>query len=141
MRPLLPGLVGLQPLGPHPHPGRPGQSTRVELRPPTRPAIPIWPLLCAWPPDWTASSGASPPPEEITENIYAMDDAARAARGIESLPDSLSSAIKELQKDQLLMWMPWGSCLLLLHPGQKKEWYEYKTRVSSWEREKYITLY
>ena len=35
-----------------------GQSTRVELRSPTRPATPTWPSRSAWPPAWTASSGA-----------------------------------------------------------------------------------
>ena len=70
-----------------------------------------------------------------------MDDAARAARGIESLPDSLSSAIKELQKDQLLRDALGDHVSSYYIQGKKKEWYEYKTRVSSWEREKYITLY
>ena len=81
------------------------------------------------------------PPAEITENIYAMDAAARAAHGIESLPDSLSSAIKELQKDTLLMDALGDHVSSYYIQGKRKEWYEYKTRVSSWEREKYITLY
>ena len=38
------------------------------------------------------------PPAEITENIFAMDDAARKAKGIENLPGSLEEAIKLLEE-------------------------------------------
>lgn len=43
------------------------------------------------------------PPAEITENIYAMDTAARKAHGIESLPGSLEEALRALEADQLIL--------------------------------------
>ena len=118
-----------------------GQSTRVELRSPDPSCNPYLAFAVCLAAGLDGIERGLTPPEEITENIYAMDDAARAARGIESLPDSLSSAIKELQKDQLLMDALGDHVSSYYIQGKKKEWYEYKTRVSSWEREKYITLY
>ena len=117
-----------------------GQSTRVELRSPDPSCNPYLAFAVCLAAGLDGIERGLTPPEEITENIYAMDDAARAARGIESLPDSLSSAIKELQKDQLLMDALGDHVSSYYIQGKKKEWYEYKTRVSSWEREKYITL-
>ena len=70
-----------------------------------------------------------------------MDDAARAARGIESLPDSLSNAIRALEADQLLMDTLGSHVSSYYIQGKRAEWREYKTRVSSWEREKYIMNY
>ena len=112
-----------------------GQSTRVELRSPDPSCNPYLAFAVCLAAGLDGIERGLTPPEEITENIYAMDDAARAARGIESLPDSLSSAIKELQKDQLLMDALGDYVSSYYIQGKKKEWYEYKTRVSSWERE------
>lgn len=84
--------------------------------------------------------GLTPPPE-ITENIFAMDEAARQAHGIDSLPGSLKEAIHALEADPLIL------DTLGIHvaandiQGKKKEWEEYRTHVSSWEREKYIINY
>ena len=81
------------------------------------------------------------PPAEITENIYAMDDAARAARGIASLPGSLEEAIWELEGDQLILDTLGEHVAANYIEGTKKECAEYRTRVSSWERAKYIINY
>src|SRR5699024_12648142 len=42
------------------------------------------------------------PPEEVTDNIFAMDEAARAAHGIESLPGTLKEAIDAMEADALV---------------------------------------
>ena len=42
------------------------------------------------------------PPEEITENIFEMGAAERAANGIEDLPDSLEHALVALKADPLM---------------------------------------
>ena len=81
------------------------------------------------------------PPAEITENIYAMDDATRKTHGIESLPGSLEEAIAALEGDQLILDTLGDHVAANYIEGKKKEWEEYRTRVSSWEREKYIINY
>ena len=81
------------------------------------------------------------PPAEITENIYAMDNAARKAHGIDSLPGSLEEAIRALEADQLILDTLGDHVAQNYLEGKKKEWEEYRTRVSSWERERYIINY
>ena len=70
-----------------------------------------------------------------------MDDAARQAKGIENLPGSLEEAIKAMQADQLILDTLGEHVAGNYIAGKTKEWDEYRTRVSSWEREKYIINY
>ena len=81
------------------------------------------------------------PPAEITENIFAMDAAARKAHGIDSLPGSLEEAIRALEADPLILDTLGSHVASYYIEGKRKEWEEYRTRVSSWEREKYIINY
>ena len=70
-----------------------------------------------------------------------MDADARKAHGIESLPGSLEEAIKAMQEDQLILDTLGEHVAANYIEGKMKEWDEYRTRVSSWEREKYIIKY
>ena len=81
------------------------------------------------------------PPAEITENIFAMDQATREAHGIDSLPGSLDEAIAALEADQLILDTLGDHVAANYLEGKKKEWDEFRTRVSSWEREKYMINY
>lgn len=108
---------------------------------PTRPATPIW----SWPYVWAAGldgieKGLTPPPE-ITDNIFAMSPAARRRRGIEALPGSLEEALVCMKKDKLIMDTLGEHVTGQYIAGKEAEWEEYRTRVSSWERDKYMILY
>ena len=81
------------------------------------------------------------PPPEITENIFKMDTAARKSYGIDSLPGSLEEALLAMKSDELVMSVLGEHVAKNYIEGKWKEWDEYRTRVSSWEREKYIVIY
>ena len=81
------------------------------------------------------------PPEEITENIFDMDSATRAANGIEDLPSSLEHALFALEADPLIQSVLGPHIYAQFLAGKKKEWEEYCTRVSSWEVAKYLVTY
>ena len=70
-----------------------------------------------------------------------MDSVTRKAHGIESLPGSLEEAIAAMQGDKLVMDTLGEHVAKNYIEGKMKEWDEYRTRVSSWEREKYIVIY
>ena len=70
-----------------------------------------------------------------------MDQAAREANGIASLPGSLEEAVAALEADPLVLDTLGEHVAANFIAGKKKEWDEYRTRVSSWEREKYIINY
>ena len=84
--------------------------------------------------------GLTPPPE-ITDNIFAMSPAARRRRGIEALPGSLEEALVCMKKDKLIMDTLGEHVTGQYIAGKEAEWEEYRTRVSSWERDKYMILY
>lgn len=81
------------------------------------------------------------PPPEITENIFAMDAAARKAHGIDSLPASLEEALVELKADPLMLETLGEHVFTQYIAGKEREWDEYRTRVSSWEISKYMIAY
>ena len=76
-----------------------GQSTRVELRSPDPCCNPYLELAVCLAAGLDGIEKGLVPPAEITENIFAMDQAARDARGIDSLPGSLEEAVKDMQED------------------------------------------
>ena len=118
-----------------------GQSTRVELRSPDPACNPYLELaLCLAAGLDGFEKGLTPPPE-VTENIFDMNAAARKAHGIDSLPDSLEEAIHALEADPLVLDTLGEHVAANYIEGKRKEWEEYRTRVSSWEREKYIINY
>ena len=118
-----------------------GQSTRVELRSPDPSCNPYLAFAVCLAAGLDGIERGLTPPAEITENIYAMDDVTRKAHGIDSLPGSLEEAIRELEADQLILDTLGDHVAQNYLEGKKKEWEEYRTRVSSWEREKYIINY
>ena len=125
----------------HVKPASRGQSTRVELRSPDPSCNPYLAFAVCLAAGLDGIEKGLVPPAEITENIYAMDDAARKVRGIDSLPGSLEEAIRALEADQLILDTLGDHVAQNYLEGKKKEWEEYRTRVSSWEREKYIINY
>ncbi|MPM82203.1 Glutamine synthetase [bioreactor metagenome] len=81
------------------------------------------------------------PPSEVTENIYAMDENERLAKGISSLPGSLEEAVRVMESDPLILDTLGSHVANHYAEGKLKEWEEYRVRVTGWEREKYIVAY
>ncbi len=118
-----------------------GQSTRVELRSPDPSCNPYLELAVCLAAGLDGIEKGMVPPAEVTENIFVMDEVTRKAHGIESLPGSLEEAIKAMQADQLIMDTLGSHVAENYISGKLREWDEYRTRVSSWERDKYIINY
>ena len=118
-----------------------GQSTRVELRSPDPACNPYLELAVCLAAGLDGIERGLTPPPEVTENIFAMDAAARRAHGIDALPGSLEEAVAALEADRLILDTLGEHVAQNYIAGKKKEWEEYRTRVSSWEREKYIINY
>ena len=118
-----------------------GQSTRVELRSPDPSCNPYLELAVCLAAGLDGIEKGMTPPDEVTENIFVMDEAARKAHGIDSLPGSLEEAIHAMEADQLILDTLGEHVVANYLDGKRREWDEYRTRVSSWEREKYIINY
>ena len=118
-----------------------GLGTRVELRCPDPCCNPYLALAVCLAAGLDGIEKGMTPPPEITENIFKMDSAARKTHGIASLPGSLEEAILAMESDKLVMDTLGEHVAKNYIEGKWKEWDEYRTRVSSWEREKYIVIY
>ena len=78
------------------------------------------------------------PPRSVDKNIFEMSEAERAELGIELLPNNLFEAIKELEKDPLLMDVLGPHLGKNYVHSKKMEWADYCWQVSEWEIEKYL---
>jgi len=118
-----------------------GQATRVELRCPDPACNPYLALAVCLAAGLDGIEKGMTPPPEITDNIFAMTPEERAAKGIAALPGSLEEALAAMKQDKLVMDTLGGHVTGQYIAGKEKEWEEYRTRVSSWELDKYIINY
>ena len=118
-----------------------GQGTRVELRCPDPCCNPYLELAVCLAAGLDGIEKGMIPPAEVTENIYDMSEEARKEKGIEALPASLEAALRELEKDQLILDTLGAHVAHHYIEGKRKEWDEYRVHVTTWERDKYIINY
>lgn len=118
-----------------------GQSTLVELRSPDPSCNPYLAVAACLAAGLDGIAQGLEPPEEISGDVYAMDDAARAAQNIGALPETLKDALDAMEQDRLIMDVLGEHVARHYIQGKRKEWNEYQTRVSSWELEKYLVTY
>lgn len=78
------------------------------------------------------------PPKPIEENIYEMNDNQRKLRKIKTLPDSLGAAIVAYEKSSVAEESLGQHVFERLLDARKKEWSEFRIRISEWETENYL---
>lgn len=78
------------------------------------------------------------PPEPTELNVYEMSLEERRDKGIISLPESLSEALKELEESELMLQALLPTAFKNFLEIKWKEWDEYRMQVTSWELERYI---
>ena len=118
-----------------------GMGTRVELRCPDPSCNPYLNMAVCLAAGLDGIEKGMKAPEEITENIFAMDAETREARGIRSLPGTLLEAVECLEKDEVIRSALGEHVLGQYAEGKRKEWDAYRTHVSRWEIERYIVMY
>ena len=117
------------------------QATRVELRCPDPACNPYLALSVCLAAGLDGIEKGMTPPAEITENIFAMDEKTRESKGIASLPGSLKEAVDTMLSDKLICDTLGEHIVSQYSEGKYKEWDDYRTHVSSWETDRYLTIY
>jgi glutamine synthetase len=79
-------------------------------------------------------------PDGVTDNIYEMTDAERSAAGIGQLPESLNEALGEMERSELVREALGDQVFEWFLRNKRIEWHDYRTRVTSWERESYLAI-
>ena len=118
-----------------------GSSTRVELRCPDPACNPYLAIAVCLAAGLDGIEKGMTPPAEITENIYLMSEAERKAHGIDSLPGNLLEAVECLSDDPLIVDTLGDHVFTHYTEGKRREWDEYRTRVTDWELQKYMVVY
>ncbi|MBQ8353109.1 MAG: type I glutamate--ammonia ligase [Spirochaetaceae bacterium] len=118
-----------------------GQGTRVELRSADPSANPYLALAVTIAAGLDGVKRGLVPPPAVDGNIYAMSDAQRKKHKIQMLPTSLECAITELKKDKLICNTLGEHILEKYVEAKELEWQNYKTRISQWEIDEYLSKY
>ena len=118
-----------------------GQGTRVELRSADPSANPYLALAVTIAAGLDGVKRGLVPPPAVDGNIYSMSAAQRKKQKIEMLPTSLESAIAELKKDKLVCNTLGEHILEKYIEAKELEWLNYKTRISQWEIDEYLSKY
>jgi glutamine synthetase len=118
-----------------------GLATRVELRCPDPTCNPYLALAATLSAGLDGIENKIQPPASIDKNIFEMSDAQRKKEGIASLPGSLKEAIEEMSKSKLAKEILGDHIFGKYIEAKKEEWDNYRTRVTQWELDQYLTKY
>ncbi len=118
-----------------------GQGTRVELRNPDPACNPYLVFAACLAAGLDGIEHGLTPPPEVTENIYAMSDADRAARNITNLPVNLAGALCTLEGDPVITEALGEHVTRQYTEGKRREWEEYRAQVSQSELSRYLVTY
>ncbi len=118
-----------------------GSSTRVELRNPDPSCNPYLALAGILHAGLDGIKNKIEPPAAVNKNIYEMSETQRKKHKIYSLPSNLYEAITTMQKSQLVKEALGEHVFTKYVDAKLDEWNQYRTKVTSWELEQYLTKY
>jgi len=121
---------------------RPGRekATRIELRSPDPACNPYLCFSVMLAAGLKGIEDGLEPPEPIEENVYEMNEAERAKRGIRTLPASLSEAIQLTEKSKLVREALGEHVFSAFITNKKIEWDLYRTQVTGYEINRYLPI-
>ncbi|NSW89375.1 MAG: type I glutamate--ammonia ligase [Firmicutes bacterium] len=118
-----------------------GEATRLELRCPDPSCNPYLALAVILIAGLDGIENKIQPPLPIDKNIFEMTEEQRLKEGILSLPGSLEEAINELEKSKLAEEILGKHIFVKYIEAKRKEWDDYRTKITKWELEHYLTKY
>jgi glutamine synthetase len=79
-------------------------------------------------------------PAEATNNVFEMTDAELKEADIGILPDSLGKAITLFEESEVMKEILGDHIHEFFVANKKAEWADYKTQVSPWELDNYLSI-
>ena len=117
-----------------------GNATRTELRnvdPTANPYLALAGILaCGLEGIKTTKDDETIPP--VSDNLFELSDDEILERGIQRIPETLHSAVKEFKKSTLLREVLGDHLFFKYIDAKEREWKEYHTTVSEFEIKKYL---
>ena len=122
-------------------PSKRGKSTRVELRSPDPTANPYLAFAALATAGLDGMKNKIDPPSALSTNIYHLSEKERAEFGIESLPGSLYEALTNFKGSTVAIEALGEHIYNEFVKAKEIEWDDFRTKVSPWEIERYMTRY
>lgn len=116
------------------------KSTRVELRCPDPSCNPYLAFAVMLKAGLDGIKRKLTPPLPAEEDLYHLDSNQRQARDLQSLPGSLGEALEELKASTLLKEALGEHVYEHFIKAKTQEWDEYRTYVSQWELDRYLSI-
>ena len=115
-------------------------ATRIELRSPDPATNPYLAFACILSAGLRGIEKNYQLPQPIEENIYHMSEEKKAQLNIDTLPNSLENAVRELERSELARETLGEHVFDKLIENKKIEWDQYRIHVSQFEEEKYLPM-
>ncbi len=115
-----------------------GASSRFEIRSPDPSCNPYLALAVVIKAGLDGIENDADPGEPVREDIYEFDDEKREEYGITTLPGNLDTAIDALEDDDVIREALGDHVTEKFAEAKRADYADYKTHVSSWEKEKYL---
>ena len=118
-----------------------GAATRLELRCPDPSCNPYLSLAAVLAAGLDGIENKIQPPEPTNKNIFQMTKEERQAEGIDSLPGSLDEAIAEMAGSEFVREILGDHIFDKYIEAKTEECNNYRTKISKWEIDTYLTMY
>jgi glutamine synthetase len=122
-------------------PDRRGTGTRCELRMPDPSANPYLALGVQLAAGLDGIAKKLSPPDPVNKNIFEMSFRERRRYRIDELPRDLHEALELLAKDDVIRAALGDHIYERFVEAKEEEWAEYSAQVSSWEQQRYLSIY
>jgi glutamine synthetase len=120
--------------------GRPS-ATRVELRCPDPSCNPYLAFAVMLHAGLDGIKNDLPLPAAVEEDLFHFDEAAMMKHSVGVLPGSLSEALDELERDEVVREALGQHVFDWFLEAKRQEWDDYRKQVSQWEVDRYMQLY
>lgn len=120
-------------------PAKRGNATRVELRNPDPAGNPYLQFAVMLAAGLKGIENEVDPPEPVHKDIYALTQRERELYKIETLPANLGHALSFMERSELMLETLGPHIFQNFLYIQNMEWNEYRTQVTKWELERYLS--
>ncbi|MCS7286403.1 MAG: type I glutamate--ammonia ligase [Anaerolineae bacterium] len=115
-------------------------STRIELRCPDPSCNPYLAFAVMLHAGLEGIEKGLWPPDPVEEDVYHFDDSRLKERYIRTLPGSLAEALDEMEKSELVKKALGEHTFKRFLEAKRKEWDDYRIRVTDWELHRYFFI-
>jgi glutamine synthetase len=120
--------------------GTPETSSRLELRSPDPSANPYLAFTGILAAGLDGVASETEPPSPIEEDVYALSEEEKRARGIRPVPGSLTEAVDALEANDVIRDAIGAKASEYLIRAKRAEIAEFAAAVTDWERSRYLDI-